>query len=86
MPNAPKILPLRPNRAGRPARGSTTARGYGTEHQRQRAMLLKARPVCERCGDGWSHHLHHIDRNPFNRHESNIEMLCERCHQAEHAP
>ncbi len=85
MPNAPKILPLKPNRAGRPARGSTTARGYGHVHRIQRARLLELFPICQRCSDGWSAHLHHIDRNPFNRADKNAEMLCERCHQAEHA-
>lgn len=83
MPNAPKILPLTPHRVG-PPRASTTARGYGHAHRQQRARLLKAFPLCQRCGNDWSAHLHHIDRNTFNRDDSNALMLCERCHQAEH--
>ncbi|MBN9522610.1 hypothetical protein J0H58_29495 [bacterium] len=85
MPNAPRILPLQPNRAGRPVRASTAARGYGSAHRRQRERLLKAHPLCQRCGQNWSTHLHHRDRNPFNRDDANAEMLCEPCHQQEHA-
>ena len=49
MPEAPKILPLKP-KAAAPPRASTTARGYGHAHRRQRARLIAERPVCERCG------------------------------------
>ena len=83
MPTAPKNLP-RPNRSGRPRRGSSTARGYGWEHRRQRAELLADTPLCTRCRDGWAVELHHRDRNPFNRDPSNVELLCERCHHQEH--
>lgn len=81
MPHAPKRLP-------RPApirpRGKTTSRGYGHAHQVQRERLLAERPLCERCGEDWSVHLHHRDRNTFNRDDANAEMLCEACHQREH--
>ena len=82
MPNAPRNLPRPPVTS--PRRGSTTARGYGWAHQKQRARLIKERPVCERCRDGWSKELHHRDRNPFNRDDSNAEMICEACHLKEH--
>lgn len=83
MPTAPKIVPTRP-KATPPPRGTTTERGYGTAHQRQRARLLTQHPICQRCGNDWSKHLHHIDRDTFNRDPSNVVMLCERCHDAEH--
>lgn len=85
MPSAPKLPPIAPPRSSpRPAL-TTTERGYGHAHQRQRERLLKLHPLCQRCGADWSKHLHHRDRNPHNRRSANIEMLCERCHQAEHA-
>lgn len=84
MPNAPKLPPLTPKHA-RPPRRSTTERGYGHDHRRQRARLLKEFPLCQRCGGDWSRHLHHRDRDPFNRSAENVELLCEKCHQAEHA-
>jgi len=66
-------------------RGSTTERGYGHDHQKQRARILRARPICERCGAAWSRHLHHRDRDPFNRADANVEALCRECHEREHA-
>jgi 5-methylcytosine-specific restriction endonuclease McrA len=83
MPDAPKLPPIRPTAAARP-RTSTTARGYGWKHQQQRARLIALHPICQRCGDGWSAHLHHIDRNPHNHTDGNVELLCERCHEREH--
>jgi len=84
MPTAPKIVPLKPAATPRP-RGTTTERGYGWEHQKQRARLIARHPVCQRCDSNWSAHLHHVDGDPFNRTASNVLMLCEPCHQAEHA-
>jgi 5-methylcytosine-specific restriction endonuclease McrA len=84
MPDAPKIVPLKPAPAPRRAAGSTTARGYGHAHRKLRAKLIAERPICQRCEADFSAHLHHLDRNPHNRHESNLELLCERCHRAEH--
>lgn len=83
MPTAPRIVPIKPQHTPRP-RGSTTERGYGTAHQKQRKILLARHPLCQRCGQDWSAHLHHLDHNPHNRDESNVVVLCERCHQAEH--
>lgn len=83
MPEAPKIPP-RPVAANTAPRASTTARGYGHAHRTQRARLLKRHPICQRCEAHWSAHLHHIDRDPHNRADSNVELLCVGCHQAEH--
>ena len=76
MPNAPRIVPLKPAAAAAAARGSTTDRGYGWEHQKQRARILAAFPICQRRGEDWSRHLHHRDRNTRNRAEANLEALC----------
>jgi 5-methylcytosine-specific restriction endonuclease McrA len=84
MPRAPKVVPLKP-RAAAPKRGTTTERGYGWAHQRLRARLMQLHPLCQRCGTDWSRHLHHRNRDPHDRRPSNVEMLCQRCHAAEHA-
>lgn len=82
MPKAAKLIPIKPDRPGRP-KLSTSERGYGTEHARQRARLLLERPICELCQDAWSTDLHHKDHNPFNRADENALMVCERCHHQE---
>lgn len=83
MPDMPGRVPN--FGSNRPPRRKTSERGYGTDHQRQRAELIRKYPLCQRCGSDWSRQLHHIDRNPNNRHPDNLEMLCKRCHQIEHA-
>lgn len=85
MPTAPKIVPTTPRKQTPPTRGTTTERGYGWAHQKLRARLLEKHPLCQRCEQRWSVHLHHKDRDPHNRRASNLEMLCEPCHAAEHA-
>ncbi|VTU02785.1 unnamed protein product [Gemmataceae bacterium] len=84
MPKAPQIPNLKPAVVASAPRASTTARGYGHAHRQQRARLLKRHPLCQRCEADWSAHLHHIDRDPHNRADANVELLCERCHRAEH--
>lgn len=83
MPDAPRIVPIRPTNTPAP-RGTTSERGYGYAHRQQRARLIKRHPLCQRCGNDWSRHLHHIDRNPHNRADSNVELLCVACHDKEH--
>ncbi|MDY3558112.1 hypothetical protein R5W23_000833 [Gemmata sp. JC673] len=85
MPNAPGLPPIRPRCQPRP-RLTTTERGYGWEHQQQRERLIRQFPICQRCENDWSAHLHHRDRNPHNRADSNVELLCHGCHAKEHAP
>lgn len=77
--NRPKLVPTKPKHATRP-RGTTTQRGYGHAHQKARAAILSARPVCEICDDALSTDLHHLDGNTFNRHPDNLQALCESCH------
>lgn len=83
MPTAPGLPPQPPKHTPRP-RLSTTERGYGTAHRRVRAAMIAAHPVCQRCGLDWSVHLHHKNRDPFDRSPANLEMLCVACHEAEH--
>lgn len=83
MPSAPQLPPIRPKRTP-PPRGSTTERGYGHAHRRQRKRLIAENPLCQKCGDAWAEQLHHLDHNPHNRAPDNVEMLCEKCHREEH--
>lgn len=80
MPDLPPPVPHRK----RPRRQKTAERGYGHEHQKQRAALIAQHPLCQRCQTDWSHHLHHRDRDPFNRDPANVEIICRACHQQEH--
>lgn len=64
----------------------------------RRALFYRAEAVikasgrdvryCERCGEydetGKKHHRHHIDRDIHNARSDNIEILCVKCHMAEH--
>lgn len=86
MPNAPQ-LPPRPaaTASASPRRRTTTERGYGTGHQKIRARLKALHPVCQWCELRWSEHLHHIDRDTFNRAPGNLVMLCVPCHDRAHA-
>lgn len=83
MPGRPKFVPAGVVPASR-LKKTTTARGYGTEHQRVRRQVLRERPVCERCRDRFSAVLHHKDRDTFNRDPANLEALCVECHDREH--
>lgn len=84
----PEITSSKPALVGRrpprPPRATTTQRGYGHEHQQDRKRYLAEHPVCERCRRAFSEHLHHRDRDTFNRDGSNYEALCGRCHHREH--
>lgn len=80
--NRPKLVPLRPRHATRP-RGTTTARGYGHDHQKARARHLAVHPICQRCVNAFSTDLHHRDGNTSNRSPENLEALCEQCHHGE---
>lgn len=79
MPFAPKPVP-RPAPKPQAKRASSTARGYGHAHTKQRARLIRERPICQHCGEEWATDLHHIDGDPFNRSDANVLMVCEKCH------
>lgn len=58
--------------------------------QTQARELLERRRCCERCGINligvtkWQWCMRHKDHNHANHDESNLELLCKRCHQMEH--
>ena len=70
-------------------RGSRIERGYTKEWLRVRIMKLARDPLCERCLikgiDKQADIVHHRDRNPRNNMSYNLESLCFRCHDNEHA-
>lgn len=51
---------------------------------------VKAKRYCERCAkdladaNRWQWVVHHVDHNHHNNDQSNLELLCKRCHQIEH--
>lgn len=84
MPDMTSSRPPTPRR--KPAyRGSSSARGYGSEHERIRKALLAEEPLCGFCGREWSTDLHHLDGNNRNTDRSNLLMACGRCHDQHHA-
>jgi 5-methylcytosine-specific restriction endonuclease McrA len=84
MPTAPRLPPLKPTAATAPRR-TTEERGYGTAHRQLRARLIALHPVCQRCQDGWSAHMHHVNSDSFDRSPTNLQMVCVPCHQQIHA-
>jgi flavin-dependent thymidylate synthase len=50
---------------------------------RLRAQKLFPKQPCEACGYSEGHR-HHLDRNTLNNHRSNIQFLCNSCHQLKH--
>jgi hypothetical protein len=67
MPNAPKIVPLKPRHTP-PPRRTTAERGYGSAHRRRRAAHLARHPVCQVCNEAWSTDLHHAIPKTFLAH------------------
>lgn len=65
-------------------RRTPAERGYGQSWRRLRVRVLRERPVCERC-EGKAVLVHHRDHNPANVERGNLESLCRRCHEREHA-
>lgn len=58
-----------------------------TARQRKRCSdYRKSNLSCERCGeDNKRLVVHHINENPLDNDETNLECLCELCHQSHHA-
>lgn len=80
MPIKPQ--PYRPRH--RPARapdlrGSSTARGYGTNHRKLRLMHLRNHPLCIVCG-GPATEMDHKDGNVYNLAEDNLQSYCKPHH------
>jgi len=81
----------RPRESTQKPRESTTDRGYGHSWQKRReAYLARAENVlCRRCTAAGirgirAELIHHKDGNPHNNDESNLEPLCNDCHERHH--
>lgn len=64
-------------------KGDTSTPQAARGRARNRVAVL----ACGRCGrgvDGGRLEVHHHDRNPYNNTPENLEVLCVRCHKAEH--
>lgn len=70
------------------SRGTATERGYDALWAKVRSMKLNRDPLCERCDksgrDVPAALVHHVDRDPRNRREENLESMCLPCHVKEH--
>lgn len=70
-------------------RGSASERGYTATWAKVRNWKLSHAPLCQRCMvkaiDRAAVLVHHIDRNPRNNMEENLESLCKDHHVEEHA-
>jgi len=65
-------------------RETATQRGYTTRIWRKiRNKKLNTDSQCERCS-GIATLVHHKDHNPKNNEWSNLESLCNKCHDKEH--
>jgi hypothetical protein len=69
---------------------SVTCAGYRetTKKSAGRKRAQRAIPEmtkCNRCPETSDLQRHHVDRNPMNNDPSNLEVLCQTCHAAEHA-
>lgn len=69
-------------------RETATQRGYNHRWHKIRNIKLNQDPLCERCimigHDIAAVLVHHKDRNPMNNTMSNLEALCDACHDKEH--
>lgn len=57
----------------------------GTEPYYRRIAYEAYGKICSRCGATKRIGVHHKDRNRRNNDLENLEVLCKRCHQLEHA-
>lgn len=51
---------------------------------RKAAQRLYDADRCDRCDSTNGVQRHHIDRDPMNNDPSNVEVLCQACHTADH--
>lgn len=63
----------------RDTRPSSSKRGYGAEWQRIRLRVLAEEPFCRVCGLK-AKIVDHIDGNAANVARSNLQAMCQRCH------
>ena len=76
--------PCRVHRWNTDNRQRADKRGYNHNWRKVRIMKLNRNPLCERC-NVLADLVHHIDRDPWNNLEGNLESLCCKCHAKEHA-
>ena len=58
--------------------------GYTTAFGKKRKRILARKGQCQQCGFTQSLSVHHKDGDKKNNHNSNLVVLCKRCHQQEH--
>ena len=74
-------------------RGSSTARGYGSDWQRLRVRKLQADPLCEGCksqgrvslAEEVDHIVRIVERPDLRLDMDNLQSLCRPCHAAKSA-
>lgn len=85
MPRKPKYLPtMKDNEAQPKKKASSNVRGYGTQHQHLRELVLANHPICQQCKARFSEHAHHL-RYGDNLGVHDYLALCRECHQQIHA-
>ena len=63
----------------------TGARGTSREWERaRREALRRSDRRCSRCYAVWPLDVHHMDGDPFNHDQANLEVLCQTCHREVH--
>lgn len=72
-------------------RETAVKRGYTSRWHKLRKWKLNKNPLCEICGirpEGIivveADLVHHIDKNPKNNKEENLQSLCRHCHDEIH--
>ncbi len=95
MPMSPKRLGSQdkpPKKAWRTTTTSSTARGYGRDWQKLRAAYIQEHPMCEQCESNGivreADEVHHLRAfigvdDPLRLDWSNLQSVCQRCHQRE---
>jgi 5-methylcytosine-specific restriction enzyme A len=69
------------------ARGTTTERGYGSEHQRRARQAIALHPCCSECGGMRDLTADHIIPLARGGHPLGpLRVLCRRCNSARGAP
>lgn len=54
-------------------------------NQKHRRRIIRQRGLrCEECSTENDIHMHHIDNNPTNNEDTNLQLLCRLCHESKH--
>jgi hypothetical protein len=69
----------------KPNRLSSTARGYDTQHRKDRLTVFNEQSwICGWCKQAWCQDLHHINHDTSNRSRENLIGICRTCHTTYH--